>query len=145
MFFQLLIISLLLLATCIGSICSCFSLSNMGSIIIVIILSVILFAGFIYCFIFALSFKVGKKLKAHIINKQFIPADNNEHDANGYYKYTYQVNVNNKIKKGSFKIYCLDIDVISNLNIGNEIEINQFLFAVSVNVNKLLYTIRCSQ
>lgn len=143
-FFQFLLISLFLLVSLIGSICVCFTLNNIGTIIVMIVLSVILFAGFLYSIMFAFSFKLGKKLKATITKKEYIPTDNNEHSDNAYYKYTYQVNINNKIKKGSFKIYSLNIDVVNNLNIGNEIEINKFLFAISVDHNKLLNTIRDS-
>lgn len=143
-FFSFLLISLLLLVGLVGSICVCFSSNNIGSIIIMIILSLILFVGFIYCCMVAFSFKFGKKLRAIITNKEYIPTDNDEHSDNAYYKYTYQVNVNDKIKKGSFKVYCLDVDVVNNLNVGNEIEVNQFLFAISVDVNKFLRRVRGS-
>lgn len=141
-FLQFFVISLVLLCAFIGSIFACFTLDSVGTIIVLIILGVILFVGFLYCLMFALSFIVGKKLKANIINKQFIPADNDEHNANAYYKYTYLVNINNKTRKGSFKVYCLDNDIINNLNIGNEIEAKKFLFAISIDINQIKNNIR---
>ena len=143
-YLQCFIISLVLFVGFIGAVISCFILNDLTSLIIMILLSVFLFIGFFYSFIFALSFKVGKKIKASIINKQYIPSDNNKNPDNAYYKYTYQLNVNNKTKTRSFKIYCLNDDIVKNLNIGNEIQVNKFLFITSIDIKNLIKEIRTS-
>lgn len=130
-FLQFCIISLFLLVGFIGCILGCFAINNLFSLIILILFSILLFISSIYSFIFALSFKIGKKIKAIITDKQYIPSDNNDHSDNGYYKFIYQVNLNNKIKTKSFKIYFYNDYLAKNLNIGNEIELNKLLFITS--------------
>ena len=141
-FLQYLIISSVLLVGFIGCVLSCFLLNSAPLIIIMTLLSVCLFVCFIYLLVFALTLIFGKKINASIVKKEYIPSDNNDHSDNAYYKYTYQVNINNKIKTRSFKIYCLHDDIVKNLNIGNIIEVRKFLFITSIDENILIKEIR---
>lgn len=140
--FQFGLISLLLLISGVGAIVGVFTSDSVASMVILIIIGVCLILGGLYFLIFALSFKFGKKVKARIVNKIYVPSDNDEHVGNSYYRYQYEIVSNGKSKKGEFRIYCVDTDVISTLNIGDEIEVNKLLFVTNVDRHEIVGTIR---
>ena len=140
--FQFGLISLLLLASGIGAIIGAFTLDSVGTIVVLIVLSIILILGGLYMLIYALAFMFGKKVKAKIINKVYIAGDNDEHVGNSYYRYEYIITANGKAMKGKFRIYYTDQDIISALNISDEIEANKFLFVTNIDTNKIIRAIR---
>lgn len=138
---QFCLISLLLLLAGVGSLIASFSL-NATSLIILIIVGVVLILSGLYFLLFALTFKFGKSVKATITKKTYIPVDNDENVGNSYYRYEYEIIINGKVKKGKFRIYDLDKDIISTLNVGNEINAKKLMFITAVDANLIIHDIR---
>lgn len=139
---QFSLISLLLLLSGIGSIIGSISIDNTASMILLIVVGSILILSGVYFLIFALAFKVGKNVNAKIVNKVYIPVDNDENVGNSYYRYEYEIVSNGKVKKGKFRIYSLDNDIISTLNVGDEILVKKLLFVTAVDPNLIIKDIR---
>lgn len=136
------LISLLLLISSVGAIISAFTMDSVASIIVLVIVGISLILGGLYFLIFGLAFKFGKKIKAKIVDKVYIVGDIDEHIGNSYYRYEYESISNNKSKKGKFRIYYTDKDIISALNIGDEIEVNKFLFITNADSNEIIDVVR---
>ena len=135
------LISLFLILTGVGALIASFNL-NTTSLIILITVSVILILSGLYFLLFALAFKFGKCVKGIITNKIYIPVDNDENVGNSYYRYEYEIVSNGKIKKGKFRIYELDKDVNSIINIGTEINAKKLMFITVVDANSIIDDIR---
>lgn len=136
------LLSLFLILSGIGAVVGAFQFDSVGTIIVLIVMAVLLILGGLYYLNFALAYKFGKKVTARITKKEYIPEDNNEHVGNSYYRYEYEIVSNGKVKKGHFRIYYLDQDIISVLNIGDEIEARKLLLVSVVDSYQVIDSIR---
>lgn len=125
-FIKHLILSIIFFIISVFTTIGIFTNINLG-IILLILLDIIFITLTIYCTLITLTFKLGKHIDATIVDKESVDYNKGKNALATYYKYTYEVTINNSNKLGQFRLYEDNINIVNAISIGDTIKVYRFL------------------
>ena len=125
-FIKHLILSIIFFIISVFTTIGIFTNINLG-IILLILLDIIFITLTIYCTLITLTFKLGKHIDATIVDKESVDYNKGKNTLATYYKYTYEVTINNSNKLGQFRLYEDNINIVNAISIGDTINVYKFL------------------